>query len=67
VTGAPLDGLASRLEDQVRDLPDGQTAWRTDWVLRWDPCPGAVADELQALTSEGASPRLAAKPAAACA
>jgi hypothetical protein len=58
-TRAPPGGLVIRLEDQVRDLPGGRIAWRTDWVLCWDPYPGAVAYELQALTSEGASPRLA--------
>ena len=57
-TRAPPGGLVTRLEDQVRDLPGGRIAWRTDWVLCWDPYPGAVAYELQALTSEGASPRL---------
>lgn len=29
--------------------------WKTHWVVRWDPVPGAVAYELAYMTPEGAS------------
>jgi hypothetical protein len=55
---APVSGLVATLEDETRTLPSRQIAWFTYWRLCWDPYPGAQGYEIQALTSEGASPRL---------
>jgi len=53
-----VSGLVSTLEDEVRDLPDGQIAWSTYWKLCWDEYPGAQGYEMQTMTSEGRSPKL---------
>ena len=53
-----ITGLVASLEDEVRDLPNGQIAWSTYWKLCWDNYPDAEAYELQALTGEGATRRL---------
>ncbi len=53
-----LTGLHATLEDETdRYTQDGVEYWRwkTHWVVRWDPVPGAVAYELVYMTSEGAS------------
>ena len=58
---APLPammGLVASLEDEVRDLPNGQIAWSTYWKLCWDNYPNAEAYELQTMTGEGATRRL---------
>lgn len=43
------------LEDETRDLPDGQMAWTTYWKFCWAAFPGAIAYELETMTSEGAA------------
>lgn len=53
-----VSGLLTTLEDEVRDLPDGQIAWSTYWKLCWDEYPGAQGYELQTMTGEGRSPKL---------
>jgi hypothetical protein len=53
-----VEGLTATLEDVVRELPGERITWSTSWVLRWEPYPGAIAYELQALTGEGVSPKL---------
>ncbi len=53
-----VSGLVTTLEDEVRDLPDGQIAWSTYWKLCWDEYPGAQGYELQTMTGEGRSPKL---------
>lgn len=53
-----VTGLAATIEDSIRDLPNGRIVWESTWRLCWDEYPGAAAYELQALTGEGASPRL---------
>jgi hypothetical protein len=49
----PVGGPVASLEDEVKDLPGQRLRWATHWRLRWEPYPGAVAYELQTLTSEG--------------
>ncbi len=58
VVGPAVEGLTAALEDEVRALPGERIAWSTAWVLCWEPYPGAIAYELQALTGEGPSPKL---------
>ena len=58
VVGPDVSGLAAALEDEVHPLPGGRLVWSTAWVLRWEPYPEALAYELQALTGEGALPKL---------
>ncbi len=55
---SPVEGLTATLEDEVRDLYGGRIAWATYWQLCWSAYPGAIAYELQPLTSEGASRKL---------
>lgn len=50
--------LVATLEDEVRDDGDDRIAWVTYWKLCWDEYPGALRYQLQAMTSEGASPRV---------
>lgn len=50
-------GLVATLEDEVRDLPDGQIAWTTYWKLCWEPYAGAQEYELEPMTGEGAGRR----------
>ncbi|MEO6724592.1 MAG: hypothetical protein ABIU20_11370 [Blastocatellia bacterium] len=45
------------LEDDVRDLPDGQIAWTTYWKLCWEPYAGAQGYELEPITGEGTGRR----------
>lgn len=56
-----IQGLAATLEDEVRDADGGRIRWSTYWKLCWDEYPGALSYELQAATSEGASPKLRAE------
>ncbi len=58
VVGPPPQNLVARLDDDQHATPGGDVAWRTWWGLCWDPYPGATSYELQAVTGEGASPRL---------
>ncbi len=53
----PVTGLTTSLEDEIKDLPNGQISWSTYWKLCWEPYPEAIAYELQIMTSEGVSPR----------
>ena len=53
VSGPPVGGLSTTLQDEVRDLPGGRIAWSTHWELCWKPYPGAEAYELKTLTGEG--------------
>ena len=53
-----MQGFVATLEDDVRDLPEGNITWSTYWKLCWAEYPGAQAYELQTMTGEGASPRL---------
>lgn len=50
--------LTATLEDEVDELPDERIAWSTYWQLCWRKYPGAVAYELETVTSEGTSPKL---------
>ncbi|MBA3713274.1 MAG: hypothetical protein H0W76_12630 [Pyrinomonadaceae bacterium] len=50
--------LVATLEDEVRDAGGDQVSWATYWKLCWDGYPGAVGYQLQAVTSEGTSPRV---------
>jgi len=52
-------GLVATLEDEQRDLPDGQIAWTTHWKLCWEPYAGAQEYELEPTTGEGVSRRRA--------
>lgn len=58
VVQPPVGGLAARLEESSRDLPDHRIAWQTWWELCWSDYPGARAYEIQSLTGEGASSKL---------
>jgi hypothetical protein len=55
----PLDGVTAALDREVRRLPGASIAWSTYWTLCWRPRAGAVAYELQMLTCEGATGRIA--------
>src|SRR5262245_13455115 len=50
-----LMGLVATLEDETRDLSNGQIAWTTYWKLCWDAYPGAQGYEFETMTGEGAS------------
>ena len=54
----PIEGIVTRLEDEVRDLPNGQIAWSTYWKTCWQAYPDAKAYEVEVTTMEGASPKL---------
>ena len=54
----PIDGFVTTLEDEVRDLPDGQIAWSTYWKTCWTAYPDADLYEIEVTTMEGASPKL---------
>jgi hypothetical protein len=58
VVKSPVTGLLATLEDEVKELPKQRIAWSTYWKLCWQPYPGAVAYELQGVSSEGTSPKL---------
>ena len=60
VVAPPVEEIVATLEDEVRELPSKRIAWSTYWKLCWH-YPGAKAYELQTLTSEGISPKRAAK------
>jgi len=36
----------------------GRLSWAATWTLCWDPVPGAIGYDIQAMTSESVSPRL---------
>ncbi|MBA2426797.1 MAG: hypothetical protein H0V60_06920 [Actinobacteria bacterium] len=54
-TEAPVGGLRSALQDDVRKLPGKEIAWSTYWTLCWDAYPGAVAYQVSAVTSKRSS------------
>lgn len=54
----PVQNLTATLDDEVHDLPDGEIRWTTYWRLCWAKYEGAREYELQAVTPEGASPKL---------
>jgi len=58
VIAPAVSGFAAALEDDVRDLPDGQIAWKTYWKLCWEAYAGAREYELEPMTGEGARRRL---------
>ncbi|MEP7337327.1 MAG: hypothetical protein ABI977_06240 [Acidobacteriota bacterium] len=58
VVALAVSGLVATLEDEVRDLPDGQIAWSTYWKLCWDAYAGAQEYELGPMTGEGGGRRL---------
>ena len=51
-------GFVATLKRDVRPLPGARIAWTTRWRLCWHASSSARRYELQALTGEGASPRL---------
>jgi hypothetical protein len=53
-----VTGFVTTLEDEVKALPNQHQAWSTYWKLCWQPYGGAIAYELQAVTSEVVSPKL---------
>jgi hypothetical protein len=53
-----VTGLNATLEDEVRDLPNGQIAWSTYWKLCWDAYQDAASYQLQSLTGEGSARRV---------
>lgn len=50
-----MTGLKASLEDETRELPDGQIAWTTYWKFCWNAYAGARGYELETLTGEGIS------------
>jgi hypothetical protein len=58
VVALAVSGLVTTLEDEVRDLPNGQIAWSTYWKLCWDAYAGAQEYELGPMTGEGGGRRL---------
>jgi hypothetical protein len=58
IVAPAVDGLVATLEDEVRDLHDGQIAWTTYWKLCWEAYAGAQEYELEPMTGEGTGRRL---------
>jgi hypothetical protein len=58
IVAPAVSGLVAMLEDEVRDLPDGQIAWTTHWKLCWESYAGALEYDLEPMTGEGARRRL---------
>ena len=48
-----VSGLVASLEDETKDLPDGQIAWTTFWKLCWQQYPEATEYELETFAGEG--------------
>ena len=53
-----VDGMTTTLEDEVRDLPNGQIAWSTYSKTCWNAYPDAEVYEIEVTTMEGTSPKL---------
>lgn len=58
VATPPLSDVVATLEDETRDLSEGQIIWTTYWKLCWTAYPGATAYELETMTGEGARRKL---------
>ena len=57
VIAPAVGGLVATLEDEVRDLPDGQIVWTTYWKLCWEAYADAQEYELEPMTGEGTGRR----------
>ncbi len=53
-----VTNLRVALSTVTTPVPSGLVSWTTTWTLCWDPLPGAIAYDIQAMTSESASARL---------
>lgn len=53
IIASAVSGLVASLEDETKDLPDGQMAWTTHWKLCWQQYPEATGYELETFAGEG--------------
>ncbi|MBS1788368.1 MAG: hypothetical protein JST85_11640 [Acidobacteria bacterium] len=53
ILNSTVTGLVASLEDETKDLPDGQIAWTTFWKLCWQQYPEAIGYELETFAGEG--------------
>jgi hypothetical protein len=58
VDSRTVENLHVAVSTVATPAASGRVSWAATWTLCWDPMPGAIGYDVQAMTSESASPRL---------